>query len=577
MQLAARREPHLAPALESIRRRLGLQPGLGRRLILTEHGGYSVANELVDVDVDRFESLVRRAASAESAERRSALDAATALGEGELLADEPYAEWALPARAHCRALRIQALIDLAECCLELDDHRAALAATNRVLALERTSERAYRAAMLAHHALGDRDEALRAYDRCRTALSEDIGVPPGPEASDLHAAILRDEPPGRLLGRGNETSPLTVGRLRAALPVGYTDNNGVRIAFQVVGQGPPDLVFSPSFVTNLGATWDDPTYAAFLRRLASMARLILFDKRGTGLSDPALDFPTTRERSDDLVSVLDAAGSERAVLFGVCGGGGLCVQFAADHPDRTAGMVLHNSLARVLSTDDYPWGLPADRYERFLSSFEEAWLRQDGIERRNPGLADNPRYKDWFARYMRLAASPWMARRLAELNAAIDIRALLPRVEAPCLVICRTEDAWLSPQNSRYLAANITDAELLELPGVDHDPWVGDTEPVLDAVDAFLGRLAGTPRALRPSRGARHSGRNRTTGRAGSRRTARPGRPAGSAGVERTPRASRGAGDRSVDPYRPGHSPCRRGSPRHLSELPRHRGADQRR
>ena len=158
-------------------------------------------------------------------------------------------------------------------------------------------------------------------------------------------------------------------------------------------------------------------------------------------------------------------------------------------------------------SDDYPWGWPSERYELFLAGFEEAWLRQEGIERRNPGVTDNPRYHDWFARYVRLAASPWMARRLAELNADMDIRPLLGRIRAPCLVVCRSEDVWLSPENSRYLAGQIPGARLVELPGVDHDPWVGDTEPVLAAVEEFVQTVAsqGFPKV------AARSSRERTT------------------------------------------------------------------
>jgi pimeloyl-ACP methyl ester carboxylesterase len=218
-----------------------------------------------------------------------------------------------------------------------------------------------------------------------------------------------------------------------------------------------------------------------------MARLILFDKRGTGLSDPALDFPTPHQRSEDLVSVLDAVGVQRAVLFGVCGGGALCAHLAAEHPERAGGLILHNSAARLLWADDYPWGMAAGLYERYLAAFEEVWLdERDQIARRNPWLADNPRYRDWYARYVRLAASPYMARRLAEMNADLDLRPLLADIRTPTLVITRTEDAWLSPDHSRYLAEHIRGAQLLELPGVDHDPWVGDTEQVLSAVEGFL-------------------------------------------------------------------------------------------
>jgi pimeloyl-ACP methyl ester carboxylesterase len=308
-------------------------------------------------------------------------------------------------------------------------------------------------------------------------------------------AILRDESPAGLLGR----PVVPVGTTRAGRgsrarrpaprPISYANNAGVRIAYQVVGDGPVDLAFTPSHVTNLAATWDDPTYAGFLGRLASMARLILFDKRGTGLSDPALDFPSPRERSEDLVSVLDAVGSRRAVLFGVCGGGALCAHLAADHPERAAGLILFNSAARTLRSDDYPWGVPVEFYRRFLAAFEEIWMdERDRIAQRNPALADNPRFRDWYARYVRLAASPYLARRLAEMNAELDIRPLLTHIRTPTLVITRTGDAWLSPENSRYLAEHIAGAQLLELPGVDHDPWVGDTEPVLAAVEGFLAR-----------------------------------------------------------------------------------------
>jgi pimeloyl-ACP methyl ester carboxylesterase len=290
-----------------------------------------------------------------------------------------------------------------------------------------------------------------------------------------------------------DRTPTSAGRRHTT--VAYAYNNGVRIAYQVYGEGPVDLAFSPSFVTNLGATWDDPTYAAFLRRLAATARLILFDKRGTGLSDPALDFPTTRQRSDDLLSVLDAVGSQRAVLFGTCGGGALTAQFAADHPHRTAGLILYNAMARLLRTDDYPFGWEPEAYDRFLAAFEQAWMSDGtGLSRRNPGLASNPGYRAWFARYVRLAANPWMSRRLAEMNAQLDVRHLLADIQAPCLVMCTTDDVWLSAENSRYLARHIAGAHLLELPGVNHDPWVGDPDRVLEEVAAFIELLDSTVR-----------------------------------------------------------------------------------
>jgi DNA-binding SARP family transcriptional activator/pimeloyl-ACP methyl ester carboxylesterase len=443
---------------------------VGRQVIRTEAGGYRVPAAAVSTDLDAFDALVRRAAAASGEHRRAHLQAALDLAAGELLADEPYADWVLGPREHYRARRMQAQLELAECCLELGELDGALAVVGEVLAAEPTSERAHRAGMLAYHRRGDRAAALRQYARCRAELSDALGVAPSPQTAALHLTILRGGPAQDL----------------PAAPVRYAESDGARIAYQVVGDGPVDLVFVPSFVTNLGATWDDPRYARFLRRLASMARLVLFDKRGTGLSDPVVNRPTPAERVADLRSVLDASGSRRAVLFGVCGGGAHCVWFAAEHPDRTAGVVLFGSAARIISTEDYPWGWTPEQHERLLAAFEEAWLTGGRPEKRNPGLADDPRYRDWFARYVRLAASPFTARQLAEANAAADLRELLPGLRTPCLVMARTEDVWLRPENSRYLAARIPGARLVELPGVDHDPWVGDIEPVLAAVREFL-------------------------------------------------------------------------------------------
>jgi pimeloyl-ACP methyl ester carboxylesterase len=144
----------------------------------------------------------------------------------------------------------------------------------------------------------------------------------------------------------------------------------------------------------------------------------------------------------------------------------------------------------MLRAPGYPWGWTERAYQRLLASFEDAWLGNgDGLVRRNPGLAGNPRYRDWFARYVRLGASPWMARRLTEMNAELDVRDLLGEIRAPTLVICRTEDVWLSAGNSRYLARQIPGARLVELPGVDHDPWVGDAGQVLEVVERFVAGL----------------------------------------------------------------------------------------
>jgi pimeloyl-ACP methyl ester carboxylesterase/DNA-binding SARP family transcriptional activator len=466
--------------VSQLRRRFG--DGLpDRPVIATEHGAYRLVPDSVAVDLDEFDATVRSAAAAAGvADRRRLLDAAWSLGSREVLADEPEATWALPPRAHYRELAVQVGIDLAECCLVQHDYPSAARAAASVLTRVATNERATRAAMRAHYALGDRDAALLVHDRCRQALADELGVDPTAATNELLVAILRDSDPESLVPRSSAQSG------SPGFAVRYADGRTARIAYQVVGDGPVDLVFAPSFVTNLGASWSDPTYSAFLHRLAEFTRLIVFDKRGTGLSDPALDFPTQQERSDDLLAVLDGAESARAVLFGSCAGGALCANFAADHPERTSGLVLFGAFARLLRTADYPWGWPPSKYQAFLDSFEQTWLSGGDPGRRNPGIADDPRYQDWYVRYLRLAANPFMSRRLAEMNADIDIRRLLPTIQAPTLVVVRNEDAWLAPANSAYLASQIPDARLVELPGRDHDPWIGDVEPVMSTIREFV-------------------------------------------------------------------------------------------
>ena len=334
-----------------VRRRLTEAGADGRRLIRTEPGGYRLDADAVRTDLDEFDAQLRRAASGGSPTQRIALAEAVRLSELDVLADEPRALWAAGPREHYRARRLQALVDLAECALAESDHRTAVEAATRVLAVDPIRERACRALMQGHEGLGQRGEALRAFADLRAALDETLGVrPPPPRPSPC-------TPPSCVAPR--TADPAEVDGQGPPMPVRYADNNGVRIAYQVVGDGPVDVVFIPSFVTNLAATWDDPTYGGFLRELASMARLILWDKRGTGLSDPAVDFPTTRERSDDLAAVLAAAGSERAVVFGVCAGAALAVQFAVDHAEQTAGLVLFGGYARMLSRRGLPMGLAA--------------------------------------------------------------------------------------------------------------------------------------------------------------------------------------------------------------------------
>lgn len=462
-----------------LRRRI---PG-GRDLIATAPGGYHVVRDAVAVDLDEFDRLVRAAMVGEAPDRYVHLSAAVALGREPVLADEPYADWALPMRRMYVERHLQALVLLAECCLALGWFDEAAEHAGTALAADRLSERAGRAAMLAHYGAGDRIRALRVYAELRAALAADLAVVPTVETTALWQSIRDGCAPDVLVSSASGRAPA----------VRFACNGGVRIAFQTFGSGVPEIVFVPPFLTNLAATWDEPMYASFLHRLGALGRTTIFDKRGSGLSDPIVDWPDYDERSRDVVAVLDASGIEHAVLFGVCDGGALSVQFAARHPERVAGLVLFGVAARLLSCADFEWGWTEQFHERFINSFEAAWASGAGFEHLNPSIATDPRYRALFARFLRLGASPGIARRQRDVDHDMDLRPLLPDIHVPALVLVRADDPWVRVENSRYLAEHLPAARLEELPGIDHEPWLGDTEPVFDALRSYITDLVGDP------------------------------------------------------------------------------------
>src|SRR5262245_1933084 len=278
----------------------------------------------------------------------------------------------------------------------------------------------------------------------------------------------------------------------AQVPVHYARSGNINIAYQVLGSGPTDLVFVMGWVTHLEYAWRDPSFARFLRRLAKTSRLILFDKRGTGLSDPVTEMPSLEQRMDDVRAVMDAVGSHRAVLLGVSEGGPMCSLFAATYPERTQALVMIGTYARRTRTADYPWGPTAEQRESFCSEILAQWGGPVGIDERAPSRAGDVAFRDWWSSYLRMGASPAAAVALTRMNAQIDIRHILPTVRVPTLVVHRTGDRCLRVEEGRYVASLIPDAMLAELEGDDHLPFVGDQDALLGEIERFLGR-ARTP------------------------------------------------------------------------------------
>jgi pimeloyl-ACP methyl ester carboxylesterase len=332
-----------------------------------------------------------------------------------------------------------------------------------------------------------------------------IAVPPGSSsaltggervdamaATDVRIASAGSAGGGGVSGVAEAPLPMPgmPGWTGSAPEVHYARSGDVNIAYQVVGSGPRDIVFVMGWVSHLEYFWNEPSFARFLSRLAANARLILFDKRGTGLSDPVpvSAMPTLEQRLDDVRAVMEAVGSERAVLMGVSEGGPLCSLFAATYPARTEALIMIGSYARRLRDSDYPWGPTPEERDRFCQSLIEQWGGPVGIEERAPSRAQDPAFRNWWASYLRMGASPGAAVALTRMNADIDIRAVLPSIKVPTLVIHRSGDHCLRVEEGRYLASRIPGAEFVELPGSDHLPFVGDQDSILQSVDVFLSR-----------------------------------------------------------------------------------------
>lgn len=266
----------------------------------------------------------------------------------------------------------------------------------------------------------------------------------------------------------------------------YAKSGKAHIAYQVLGDAAIDLVLLGGFFSHIEAQWDEPSYARFLERLASFTRLIMLDQRGTGLSDRVGRLPTLEQQMEDVLSVMEAVGSERAALFCVAQGGPLGVLIAAAHPGRASALLLWASYARLLKDDDYPWGRDETSYRRLMRTLESTWGSGGYLDLLAPSVAEEPAFRRWWAKFERHIHSPGSLLAFLRLQAGVDVRAVLPTVQTPTLVFQRSGDVYRDSGNSRYLAETIPGATHVELPGHDHLPFVGDQDAVLDEIQEFL-------------------------------------------------------------------------------------------
>jgi pimeloyl-ACP methyl ester carboxylesterase len=266
----------------------------------------------------------------------------------------------------------------------------------------------------------------------------------------------------------------------------YALSGDAHIAYQVFGEGDLDLVFVPGFVSNIEHYWEMPQVPDVLERLGSFARVVIFDKRGTGLSDPVAGPPPLEQRMDDMQAVMDAVGVERAALFGISEGGPASVLFAATYPERTSALVLYGSTPRFRTDSDISWGATDEQIEVVLAEVSSKWGEGALLEAFAPSAAGDPQMDQVWGRFQRAGASPAMARSVMAALFEIDVRDILPTIRVPTLILHRTGDLIAPVEGARLMADRIPDARLVEFEGDDHVPFTGDFEPVLDEMEQFL-------------------------------------------------------------------------------------------
>ena len=475
-----------------------LRKALPEPRLHTRAPGYLLEVGDDELDLSRFERSVAGARQAllqnNPRKARELLAGALALWRGPALAEfaEPFGRHE---GARLEELRLAAIELRIEAELALGHQRDVVGELETLVAQHPLREQLRSQQMLALYRSGRHAEALASYQRFRRILAEELGIEPSASLRELQRQMLQ-QAPSLELPASTETraaAPAPAADTVTTPPVGevsYARSGDLRIAYQVVGEGPVDLVLVHGWVCTFQPGWEYPKLASFYRRLASMGRLILFDKRGTGLSDRVSPerLPDLETRMDDVRAVLDSVGSERAALLGLSEGGAMSTLFAATHPGRTAALILMGSFPREMQAPDYPWGASEVNLRRRLALLEEddwaAETTRDWLGRVAPDIMRDPAALRWYTSYVRRGASPGASKALRLMNAEIDIRDLLPTISVPTLVLYRAQESWRD--GSRFMGEHIPGAHMVELPGNDHLPWEGDQDGLLHEIERFL-------------------------------------------------------------------------------------------
>ncbi len=390
-----------------------------------------------------------------------------------------FEDWAFYRREALRSRLINALERLIELKIEQGDYRGAVTAATRLVGLDPLSESAQRHLIKTQLLSGDRAAAERQYASCVNLLRDELDVEPAPETTQL----LSD----------TAVPPATSGPRLHTSRTRYAESGDLHIAYQTIGSGPLDILLVPGFVSHVERAWEDARCRRFLNALSGIGRLILFDRRGVGLSDRVGAIPSVEATAEDILSVMNAAGSKRALLIGASEGGPGCIQFAAFNPNRLMGLILYGSLAKGCREKGYPFAMSRRQYDTWLERLIREWGGPAEIAFFAPSFAGDRQAENWWASLLRSASSPGAIKGVLEALRDIDIRGILADIATPTLVIHRRGDRAVRSEAGRYLAQAIPGARFVELEGDDHWFWAGDQEQLLSEIRDFANERTQDP------------------------------------------------------------------------------------
>ncbi|MFO1111571.1 MAG: alpha/beta fold hydrolase [Bradyrhizobium sp.] len=415
---------------------------------------------------------------------RGAFEEACLLYRGDFLSgfslgDCPeFDDWAFYRREALRGRLMHALERLVQDENAAGEHFAATAHAGRLVELDPLSEVYGRHLIRSLLLAGDRSSAERHYAALTQRLRDELGV--APEAATEALMASTSAPP-----------------IDAAPTIRYVKGAGAHLAYQTYGSGELDILVMPGFVSHVERAWEHPSCRAFLTSLMPLGRLIMFDRRGIGLSDRVGLTPSVEATAEDIDAVLRAVGSRRVVLFGASECGPACIKFAVDQSRLVAGLILFGALAKGCWAADYPYALKASQYDAWRRQLVAEWGGPAGIEAFAPSLAHDPQARAWWAGLLRAASSPGGIWAVLEAFRDTDVRRLLPLVSVPTLVLHRRDDRAARIEAGRDIASRINGAQFVELDGNDHWFFAGDQKPVIEAVKRFVDALPRDSKAAR--------------------------------------------------------------------------------